>query len=110
MKFTRNEANCSGIRIACTDDQGREIGHAFLFVMRNDLHDRPFGLMEDVHVEEDRRGQGIGSLLVHRVIAAARELNCYKLIATSRNSRDKVHRLYQTLGFTSHGQEFRIDL
>lgn len=34
---------------------------------------------------------------------------CYKLIATSRTSRPKVHELYHRLGFTQHGVEFRID-
>ncbi|MEO0537352.1 MAG: hypothetical protein AAF215_26285 [Cyanobacteria bacterium P01_A01_bin.123] len=36
-------------------------------------------------------------------------MNCYKLIATSRTSRPKVHDLYQRLGFTQQGFEFRID-
>jgi len=78
--------------------------------MHNDLHNQPFGLMEDVYVDEAYRGQGVGSKLVKQVIELAKEANCYKLIATSRFSRPKVHELYQQLGFTQHGVEFRIDL
>ena len=78
--------------------------------MHNDLHDQPFALMEDVYVDETYRGKGIGSEIVRKVIESAREANCYKLIATSRVSRPKVHELYQQLGFTKHGVEFRIDL
>jgi GNAT superfamily N-acetyltransferase len=73
--------------------------------MINDLHKEPFGLLEDV----SQRGGGLGSALVKEVIAAARELGCYKLVATSRTSRSKVHELYERLGFEKHGVEFRID-
>lgn len=77
--------------------------------MTNDLHEAPFGLLEDVYVEESQRGNGLGSALVVEVIAAAREAGCYKLVATSRTSRPKVHELYERLGFEAHGVEFRID-
>jgi GNAT superfamily N-acetyltransferase len=61
-------------------------------------------------VDETYRGKGVGSELVKQVIELAKKANCYKLIATSRTSRPKVHELYQRLGFTQHGVEFRVDL
>ena len=76
--------------------------------MTNDLHDAPFGLLEDVFVDESERGSGLGSALVKEVMSAANELGCYKLIATSRTSRPKVHELYERLGFEKHGVEFRM--
>ncbi|WP_199304129.1 GNAT family N-acetyltransferase [Nodosilinea sp. FACHB-131] len=66
--------------------------------------------MEDVYVDEAYRGQGVGSELVNQVIVLAKRANCYKLIATNRTSKSKVHELYQRLGFTQHGVEFRINL
>jgi GNAT superfamily N-acetyltransferase len=36
--------------------------------MHNDLHDRHFGLLEDLFVEDDYRGQGLGSKLLKEVI------------------------------------------
>ena len=69
----------------------------------------PFGLMEGVFIEESQRGQGIGSQLVERLIERAKEEGCYKLIATSRHERPKVHALYEGLGFRGHGLEFRMD-
>jgi len=47
--------------------------------------------------------------VVHQVIAAAKEARCYKLIATSRHNRERVHKLYRELGFLDRGKEFRID-
>jgi len=109
MKVDRQVRAAKGIRFSISDD-GREIARAYLYVMTNDLHKAPFGLLEDVYVDESQRGGGIGSTLVKEVIAAARELDCYKLIATSRTSRPKVHELYERLGFEKHGVEFRMNL
>jgi len=89
--------------------KSKVVGRAYLYVMTNDLHGRPFGLLEDVFVEPDHRGSEIGTNLVKRVIAEAKRRRCYKLIATSRYARDRVHALYGRLGFTDHGKEFRID-
>lgn len=87
---------------------GVEIAHAYLYILTNDEHEDPFGLLEDVYVEEAFRGEGEGSKLVREVIAYASE-RCYKLVATSRESREKVHALYGRLGFANYGREFRID-
>ncbi|MEO1124215.1 MAG: GNAT family N-acetyltransferase [Cyanobacteria bacterium J06639_16] len=108
MDFETKGVAAKGIRISAIQE-GIEVGRAYLYLMHNDLHDQPFGLMEDVYVDEAYRGQGVGSELVKQVITLAKDMNCYKLIATSRTSRSKVHELYQRLGFTQQGFEFRID-
>lgn len=108
MKVDRQDQTARGIRFSISGD-GREIARAYLYVMTNDLHDAPFGFLEDVFVDESQRGGGLGTALVREVIAAANELGCYKLIATSRTSRPKVHELYERLGFEKHGVEFRLN-
>lgn len=86
-----------------------EIARAYLYFLHNDLHQEPFGLLEDVFVAQSHRGEGLGTELVEQVIQAAKQHGCYKLIATSRTSRPKVHKLYERLGFQKRGTEFRID-
>lgn len=108
MKVDRQEQPARGIRFSISGDHG-EVARAYLYVMTNDLHDAPFGLMEDVYVTDSERGTGLGTALVKEVIAAARAAGCYKLIATSRTSRPKVHDLYEHLGFENHGVEFRMN-
>ena len=92
--------------------EGIEIGHAFLYVLKNDLHREPFGLLEDLYVHPLHRGRGIARLLHQAVCEYARECGCYKLIATSRNdgTRKKVHEWYERLGYRAYGTEFRMDL
>lgn len=109
MNINQSNANCSGIKFTIQDDHGNDIGRAFLYIMHNDLHKQPFGLMEDVYIDEEMRGQRLGTFLVRRIIKTAKEMGCYKLIATSRRSRPKVHELYIKLGFRDQGTEFRID-
>ena len=107
------EISCKDIS-ACgkkffVEKDSKEIARAYLYVMHNDLHTSPFGLLEDVYVDESFRGKGVGTELVKKVIKEAKKLGCYKLIGTSRHSRLKVHGLYLKLGFKDWGKEFRID-
>jgi len=108
MKVDRLDRAAKGIRFSVSGKDG-EVARAYLYMMTNDLHEAPFGLLEDVYVDESQRGSGVGSALVKEVVAAARQAGCDKLIATSRTSRPKVHELYERLGFARHGVEFRID-
>jgi GNAT superfamily N-acetyltransferase len=108
VRIDRESRAAEGIRFSVRGPEG-ELGRAYLYIMRNDLHEAPFGLLEDVYIEESQRGKGLGTSLVRKVIAAAEEANCYKLIATSRMSRPRVHELYESLGFQRHGLEFRMN-
>src|SRR3989344_1518189 len=92
------------------EENGEILGRAFLYVMWNDLHEEPFGFLEDVFVEEKTRGKGVGTKLVNAAIAEAKKQKCYKIICTSRYTSAKVHDLYMKLSFKDHGKEFRIDL
>lgn len=103
-------SDCRGIRFSVERD-GKEVGHAYLYLLTNDLHAVPFGFLEDVRVDTLYQGQGVGNELVATVMQRARTESCYKLVATSRDddTRDKVHEWYLRLGFEDYGTEFRIN-
>ena len=108
MKINTKSIKTQGIKFSLVENN-IEIARAYLYLMHNGLHQEPFGLLEDVFVNENQRGKGLGTKLVQQVIQAAQEQGRYKLIATSRTSRPKVHQLYKTFGFQERGIEFRID-
>jgi len=109
VEFQQKVAEARGIRFSLEHD-GQEVARAYLYLLKNDLHTEPFGLLEDVFVEEQFRGQGLGTQLLQEVIEAARRNQCYKIVATSRHTRPNVHKLYESFGFTNWGFEFRLNL
>lgn len=108
MEIKQKNVRCHGIKFFVKLND-KEVGRAYLYTMKNDLHREPFGLLEDVFIDENLRGRGMGTKLIKQVIKKAKEIGCYKLIATSRHSRLKVHDLYIRFGFKNHGIEFRMD-
>lgn len=110
MEFkTITERRAYAVKITAQED-GKEVGRTFLYVLYNDLHTEPFGFLEDVFVEEAFRGQKIGSQLVELAVAEAKKNGCYKLIFTTRHFKPEVQAWYRKLGFTDWGSEFRMDL
>jgi GNAT superfamily N-acetyltransferase len=92
------------------EDNNKEVASGFLYLIYNQFHEEPYGLMEYVFVDPEYRKQGLGSELVNMIIEEAKNKNCYKLIAQCRYGKEKVHELYKKLGFNDHGKNFRMDL
>jgi predicted GNAT family acetyltransferase len=94
MEIRERPARAAGLRFS-VDQDGREVARAYLYLAENDLHPgRPFGLLEDVFVHESARGQGLGAAIVRHAMDEARRRGCYKLIATTRHERPRVHAFY----------------
>ena len=102
------EISANGIRFSIVKE-GIELGHAYLYLLHNDLHTESFGFVEDIFVEENSRGRGYGNLLMKAVLKMAKEKKCYKIICTSRYARERVHAWYEKLGFIDYGKEFRLE-
>ncbi|MBU0661060.1 GNAT family N-acetyltransferase [Patescibacteria group bacterium] len=90
-------------------EQEQVVGRITVYIMYNDLHDEPFGYIEDLFVEETCRGKGYGGQLLTRAIQEAKEAGCYKLVATSRYERTAIHAWYEKSGFVDYGKEFRMN-
>ncbi len=101
--------NADAIKLTCWEG-GLCVAGMYLYLIRNDSHEEPYGLLEDLLVKEEHRKKGIGSALVKEALAEAKRLGCYKVIGTSRLARENVHRFYEKLGMKKYGFEFRIDL
>lgn len=91
--------------------QGKKIiGRIYLYIIKNDLHRRSYGLLEDLFVNENMRGHGFGAELLHAAIDEAKKRKLYKLVGTSRMERAELHGFYEKQGFKKYGCEFRMDL
>lgn len=87
----------SSTLLIARDEAGRIVGSMTLAMFRI-----PTGLrawIEDVVVDENARGQGVGRRLNERALEIAREAGARTVDLTSRPSREAANRLYQRLGF-----------
>lgn len=107
----KREIKKDGYAVKITaQENGQALGRAYLYVIFNDLGRGPYGLLEDVFVEESARSCGVGTQLVKAAMEEAKARGCGRLICTSRYTRPEVHRWYEGLGFRDYGKEFRMDL
>jgi len=110
MEYIERQIQTKAFRLCIKDDNSKqEMARAFIFLIYNDLHERPYALLEDVYVSEQFRSKGLGKKIVKQAIEKAKELNCYKILATSRQARKLAHKMYLDLGFTEHGKVFRMN-
>jgi ribosomal protein S18 acetylase RimI-like enzyme len=85
------------VLFAALDEDGSILGSLTLALFRV-----PTGLrawIEDVVVDTDTRGKGVGAALTRAAIARANEFGARTVDLTSRPSREDANRLYQRLGF-----------
>lgn len=91
-------------------ERRKTIAWAYLYLIFQDRHPEPYGLMENVYVEKEYRDRGIGTVLIRAVITEAKKRKCYKLIGTSKTENIGAHRFYERFHFKKVGYEFRMDL
>jgi ribosomal protein S18 acetylase RimI-like enzyme len=95
--------------IVAYDDDGAVIGSLTLVTFRIPTGVRSW--IEDVVVDTDRRGQGIGAELNRAAIERAGSLGAITVDLTSRPSREAANRLYRRLGFEPRDSTvYRYDL
>ena len=93
-------ASKAGIVLAAVDDEDPEekiLGTMTLVVFRIPTGVRSW--VEDVVVDSDYRGRGIGEKLIRTAIARAEAEGAKTIDLTSRPSRVEAHRLYKRCGF-----------
>lgn len=87
------------------------VGTFALLIMDNLAHiGMPSGIVEDVAVDQNNHGQGIGKKMMQFAMQKCKEFGCYKLILSSNVKRKKAHQFYESLGFKQHGISFHVDI
>lgn len=96
-------------KIYVAERNGRIAGSFALLVMLNLGHcGAPSAIIEDVVVDPDVQGRGVGAIMMQAAMDLAREKNCYKLVLSSNAKRVRAHAFYERLGFTRHGVSFSV--
>lgn len=91
--------------LACVATQdGRLIGFGSVFVL-NRVRGGRAGIIEDVVVAADLRGQGVGRQIVDVLLSAARARGCFKV---SLEAAISAQQFYCASGFARVGQVMRL--
>ena len=86
---------------------GKIVGSTTLLIEQKFIHEGGFvGHIEDVVVNKEFEGQGIGMKLVLSLLDIAKEKKCYKTIL---NCEDKLIPFYEKIGFKQKSTEMRFD-
>lgn len=80
------------------NENGEVIGSATLAVYQGPVKGLT-GVVEDVIVDEKYRGQGLGKMIMNKIIEVAEDNDLQQVTLTSNSSRVVARKLYQDLGF-----------
>ena len=90
----------------------RELVGTFTLLIVNHLSHRGARslIVEDVVVNTNWQGKGVGRQMMEFAVAQGKRLHCYKLVLSSGLARERAHELYEHLGFHKHGFSFLLPL
>ncbi|HRY62232.1 MAG TPA: GNAT family N-acetyltransferase [Candidatus Paceibacterota bacterium] len=97
-----NDSNVHGLVI---EDNGNVVGHGALVVSRIPSKGL-YGIVHDVVVSDQYRGQGLGRKLVNELVDLARSLKLPLIVLTSNKARVAARNLYESIGFVEKDTGF----
>ncbi|WP_150272921.1 GNAT family N-acetyltransferase [Paenibacillus tepidiphilus] len=108
----RLEAGESVLFLAVTGEgpEKRAVGLAHLYPSFSSVTLEKLWILNDLFVAEEQRGQGIGTLLLQRVEAFARETGTKGLTLTTMTDNTGAQRLYEANGYVRDEEFVTYDL
>ena len=95
------------VHVAIRD--GRIVGSFALLIMDNLAHQgAPSAVIEDVAVDPQLQGQGIGQAMLRHALRLCGARGCHKAALSSNLKRERARAFYQWLGFERHGYSYRV--
>lgn len=90
------------LRILVLDLDGEVVATTYLCLIPNLTRSaRPFAVIENVVVEESRRGTGLGKHLMAATLRQAWDAGCYKALLSTGSRRVSTHAFYRACGFSA---------
>jgi GNAT superfamily N-acetyltransferase len=78
---------------------GQPVAFSICFLGFSTFNARPLINIHDIFVDSSVRGTGIGAMLLERIEAKARELNCCRITLEVREDNAVARGLYRKVGF-----------
>jgi len=91
---------------------GRVVGFVNFTTRRTIIHPSSSGLIDELIVSREYRGEGIGSSLISGVVARCREMGCCELEVSTLMSNEKARNFYKKQGFDEESVllEMQLDI
>ena len=88
---------------------GQIVGSFELLIMDNLGHlGAPSAVIEDVVVDPNFQGRGVGKMMMQKALQICKRKGCYKAALSSNLKRERAHAFYESLGFERHGYSFYV--
>ncbi|MFI6575593.1 GNAT family N-acetyltransferase [Nocardiopsis sp. NPDC050513] len=94
--------------VLVAEERGQIIGTLDLLIVANLTHDaQPWAVVDNLVVDPQRRGGGIGRALMEDALDRATRAGCYKVELLAHESRDRASGFSAALGFDASHEGFR---
>lgn len=90
---------CERQAYLCATDGQRVVGFGALTIKNNLWQGGYLGHIDELVVDNDYRGRGIGTLLLDQLIALAHQKGCRRVELDSAFHRKQAHQFYEQRGF-----------
>jgi GNAT superfamily N-acetyltransferase len=91
-----------GLEILVLEIDGEVVASTYLNVIPNLTRSaRPYAVIENVVVDENRRGTGLGRRLMDATLDRAWEAGCYKAMLLTGSKNPSTHAFYRASGFSA---------
>ncbi len=97
-------------RILVAEMDGLVVGMINFSMRRTALHPGPSALIDELVVDRNRRGQGIGRLLIDAALSEARLAGCCEIEVSTEKSHHGARRFYGNCGFDEDAVLLEKDL
>jgi ribosomal protein S18 acetylase RimI-like enzyme len=95
-----NDANCTLLVAKAGDSM---VGFINFTTRKTALHSAPSGLIDELIVAEEYRGQGIGRQLISAAVDKCRRLGCCEIEVSTEKTNTKAREFYKSCGFEDVG-------
>lgn len=97
-------------RYVCAIEGGSLVGFASLSIKNSLWEEGPLANIDEFVVDEEARGQGVGTALLEHMIDFARKSGCTRIELDSAFHRTEAHAFYEHKGFEQRAYLYTMKL